>query len=67
MSKMRKQVTVTLTVKEALALHSAASQILDFEDAMDAHFQDRTMIQPAERASEKLLRAYAPIYYGTGD
>ncbi|QDP58936.1 MAG: hypothetical protein Unbinned2819contig1003_22 [Prokaryotic dsDNA virus sp.] len=65
MSKMRKQVTVTLTVKEAVALHSAAGQILDFEDATDAHFQDRTMIKPALRAWDKLLDAYAPIYYRT--
>ena len=65
MSKMRKQVTVTFTVKEAVALHSAAGEVLDSWDGVEAHFTDRTMIKPAERAWDKLLRAYAPIYFRT--
>ena len=65
MSKMRKQVTVTLTVKEAVALHSAASEVLHCWDGIEAHFTDKTMIKPAQRAWGKLLDAYAPIYYRT--
>ena len=65
MSKMRKQVTVTFTVKEAVALHSAAGEVLNCWDGIEAHFADRTMIKPAQRAWEKLLKAYGPIYYCT--
>jgi len=61
MSLSQKRVTVTFTHKQAKALHSAAGQILDHEDAIDAHFVDRSKIEPALAAWDKLLAAYHSV------
>ena len=60
MSKMRKQVTVTLTVAEALALSEAVGEAFSrdlFFDKSDKKF--------AKSAWDKLVEAYGPIYYCT--
>jgi hypothetical protein len=61
MSLSQKRVTVTFTHKQAKALHSAAGEILFHDDAIDAHFDDRSKIAPALAAWDKLLSAYVSV------
>ena len=61
MSLSQKKVTVTFSYKQAKALHSAASEILHCDDAMQAHFTDRTKMAPALKAWDKLLFAYLEV------
>ena len=62
MSLAQKKVTVTFTYKQAEALHRAAGDILYFEDASDAVFHyDKSQIEAAQRAWEKLLHAYLSV------
>lgn len=60
MSKMAQQVTVTLTVAEALALSEAVGEAF----SRDLFFvkSDKKI---AKRAWDKLVKAYGPIYYCT--
>ena len=60
MSKMRQQVTVTLTVAEALALSEAVGEAFSRD-----LFDDKTQKKLTERAWDKLVKAYGPIYYCT--
>lgn len=62
MSLAQKKVTVTFTYKQAQALHHAAGDILSFEDASDSVFNfDKSRIEAAHRASEKLLDAFQSV------
>ncbi len=61
MSLSQKKVTVTFTYKQAKALHSAAGEVLFFEDGIDSHFSDRSQIKPALAAWDKLLYAYHSV------
>ena len=60
MSKMRKQVTVALTVAEALALSAAVGEAFSRD-----LFDDKAEKKLAERAWDKLVEAYGPIIYCT--